>query len=74
MQVNEKVVLTVEEAGELLRISRSSAYEAARKGQLPTIKIGRRLLVPVRAIEKMLEREPATTYLKGMCPECREAS
>ena len=39
-------VLTIEEAGRLLRISRQSAYQAARAGELPTIRIGRRLLVP----------------------------
>ena len=38
--------LTVEEASVLLGVSRTSAYEAARAGQLPTIKLGRRLLVP----------------------------
>jgi excisionase family DNA binding protein len=46
---------TVEEAGcEILRLSRVSAYEAARTGDLPTIRIGRRLLVPRRALEQML--------------------
>ena len=50
----EADVLTVEEAAKRLRISRGSAYEAARRGQLPTIRIGRRLLVPKAAFERML--------------------
>ena len=54
-EAREKLVLTVEEAGALLDLSRSSSYEAARRGDLPTIRIGRRLLVPRRALEKMLE-------------------
>ena len=47
-------VLTVEEAGRILRCSRSSAYQAARRGELPTIKLGRRLLVPTAALRRML--------------------
>lgn len=50
-------VLTVAEAGQLLRISRQSAYQAARTGELPTVKIGRRVLVPRRALEEMLSIE-----------------
>jgi excisionase family DNA binding protein len=38
--------LTVEEAAKLLGISRGLAYEAARRGEIPTIRLGRRLLVP----------------------------
>jgi excisionase family DNA binding protein len=47
-------VLTVEEAAQVLRISRQSAYQAARAGELPTVKIGRRLLVPRARLEQML--------------------
>jgi excisionase family DNA binding protein len=49
-------VLTIEEAAQLMRIGRNSAYEAARRGEIPTIRIGRRLLVPRAALERMLER------------------
>jgi len=38
--------LTVEQAGELLGLSRSAAYRAAATGDLPTIRFGRRLYVP----------------------------
>lgn len=48
-------VLTIEEAAKVLRISRGSAYEAARTGELPTIRIGRRLLVPRARLRAMLE-------------------
>lgn len=51
----EPSVLTIEEAARSLRIGRNSAYEAARRGELPTIRIGRRLLVPRAALERMLE-------------------
>jgi excisionase family DNA binding protein len=46
--------ITVAEAGRVLHVSRGSAYRAARTGELPTIKIGRRLLVPKPALEEML--------------------
>ena len=47
-------VLTVPEAGALLGISRSTAYEAAQRGEILTIKIGRRILVPRAALERLL--------------------
>ena len=53
-------VLTIEEAGQLLRISRQSAYQAARTGELPTIRIGRRLLVPRQRLLALLGEQPAT--------------
>jgi excisionase family DNA binding protein len=51
----ERQTLTVEEAGQKLGISRNSAYEAARKGEIPTIRIGRLLLVPRAAFERLLD-------------------
>jgi excisionase family DNA binding protein len=47
--------LTVEEAAAILRISRGSAYEAVRKGQIPTLRIGRRLLVSRARLMAMIE-------------------
>lgn len=40
----------VSEAAEALRISRSVVYELIRSGQLRTVKVGRRRLVPVDAV------------------------
>jgi excisionase family DNA binding protein len=50
-------VLTVEEVAKWLRISKSSAYEGVRNGAIPHIKIGKRVLVPVVALEAMLRGE-----------------
>lgn len=44
-----RATITVEEAALLLGIGRTAAYEAARRGQLPTRRLGRRLFVPVPA-------------------------
>lgn len=46
MNEHESLVMSVEQAAKLLGISRNLAYEAARRGELPVIKVGRRLLVP----------------------------
>ena len=50
----ERRTLTVEEAAKALGIGRSAGYAAARSGELPTVRIGRRLLVPRDALERML--------------------
>ena len=50
----ERQTLTVEEAAKALGIGRGSAYEAARSGQLPVIRVGRRLVVPRAGLERLL--------------------
>jgi excisionase family DNA binding protein len=47
--------IDVEEAAKLIGISRSSAYEAARNGELPTVRFGRRLRVPRGALLAMAQ-------------------
>lgn len=49
--------MTVEDAARELGISRGTAYECARTGQIPTIRLGRRLLVPRARLEAMLRGE-----------------
>lgn len=51
--------LTIEQAGELLGISRRSAYRAAHEGQIPTLRLGRRILVPTPRLLKLLGSAPA---------------
>jgi excisionase family DNA binding protein len=50
-----KLTLSVPEAAEALGIGRSLAYDLARRGELPVIRLGRRLVVARPALEKMLE-------------------
>ena len=45
-----KATITIEEAAQLLGLGRTAAYDAARRGQLPTRRLGRRMLVPVPAL------------------------
>lgn len=49
-----RLTYTVEEAARLLGVSRGTAYEAARRGELPTVRLGRRLLVPRARLEDLL--------------------
>jgi excisionase family DNA binding protein len=50
----ERQTLSVEEAGKVLGISRGAAYQYAKDGSLPTIRLGSRLLVPKAALERLL--------------------
>jgi excisionase family DNA binding protein len=60
-------VLTIEEAGQVLGLSRWSAYQAAKAGRIPTVKLGvRRTRVP----KEMLRRFLAT----GELPEQEDAA
>jgi excisionase family DNA binding protein len=54
--------ISVDRAGELLGVSRGSAYEAVRRGEVPSIRIGHRVVVPTAALLKLLglASEPAT--------------
>jgi len=47
-------ILTVAEAAKLLRIGRNTCYEMARLKKIPSIVLGRRVLVPKRALMKLL--------------------
>ena len=55
----ERLTLTVEEAAAVLGISRAFAYEAVRRGEIPSIRIGRRVLVPRAALERLLQGNTA---------------
>ena len=54
----EKLTLSIEEAAAAIGIGRNLCYSRAKAGQIPTIRIGRRLLVPRRALDKLLEGGP----------------
>jgi excisionase family DNA binding protein len=53
---SERRTISVEEAGRRLGLSRNTAYQAASRGEIPTIKIGRRLLVPTVAFDRLLDQ------------------
>jgi excisionase family DNA binding protein len=47
-------MISVEETSKLLGVSRSAGYRAAATGQIPTLRVGRRLLVPTPRLLRML--------------------
>lgn len=53
-------VLTIDETARFLRISRGLAFAAARRGDLPAVRIGRRLLVPRQRLLAWLGAESST--------------
>jgi excisionase family DNA binding protein len=58
--VEDRLVFSVPEAAKLLGVSRSYAYEAIANGDIPAIHIGRRILVPKAALQKLLSGEQGT--------------
>jgi excisionase family DNA binding protein len=57
----EPATYTVEEMRQHLRMGRSAAYEAVRRGQIPSVKIGGRYFIPRVRLEAFLrgEEQPA---------------
>jgi excisionase family DNA binding protein len=53
----DRQTLTVEEAAALLGIGRNTAYQAIARGELPVLRLGRRLLVPRAALDQLLSTQ-----------------
>ncbi len=51
----DSLTITVDELAQILRISRGAAYGAVNKGQIPSIRIGKRLLIPVAQLNRLLD-------------------
>jgi excisionase family DNA binding protein len=66
MRLAERV-LTVGEAAALLRVGVRTYYAAAARGEVPVVRIGRRLIVPGAALQKLLagEQIPAASRNGG---------
>ena len=52
--------LSVPEAGRRLGLGKNASYEAARRGELPVLRFGRKLRVPRVAYERMLTETKPT--------------
>lgn len=53
----DRLVLTIAEAADVLGISRAFAYELAARGEIPILRLGRRRLVPRKALFQMVGEE-----------------
>ena len=56
---SEKETLTVKEAAEVLGIGRGLAYRLANGGTIPTLRLGRRILIPREALTQLLDAQTA---------------
>jgi excisionase family DNA binding protein len=61
----ERLTLTVEECARVLGIGRQLAYEKVKTGEIPVLKIGRRLLVPRAALKKLLDEPNSINVQKS---------
>jgi excisionase family DNA binding protein len=53
-ELPERRTVSVPESAQMLGISPNAAYEAIRRGELPHLRIGRRVVVPLAALAKLL--------------------
>jgi excisionase family DNA binding protein len=59
--MEDRLTLTVDEAAQVLGISRALAYELVARGELPSLRLGRRIVVPRRALDLLLSQKTAET-------------
>lgn len=50
------LTMSVTEAAGVLGISRAFAYALVARGELPSLRLGRRVVVPRRALEQLIEQ------------------
>ena len=58
---DEQLLLTVPEVAKVLRIGRNLAYELVARGEIPCVRLGRKIRVPRSSLERWLEREAGLT-------------
>ena len=69
-----KKTMSVPEAGRIYYdLSRNASYDAAKRGEIPTIRIGRLLRVPVAAMERRLEHADSNETVAQSYPRASEA-
>lgn len=57
----EKVTLTVDETAKKLGMGKTITYRAIREGKIPSIRFGKRIFVPVAALDRLLEHTLSPT-------------
>jgi excisionase family DNA binding protein len=61
MDINQPLTLTVEQTAKLLGIGRSTAYELVRTGDIPSLRLGRRIVVPVARLRALMQPDRDTS-------------
>ena len=54
----DRATLSVEDAAKVLGISRWSAYELCRRGELPSLRLGRRIVIPTNRLAAYIDGGP----------------
>lgn len=54
-QERDQLAVSVDEAARLLGVSRDLVYDLVRRGELPAVRLGRRIVIPYRSLERLLE-------------------
>jgi excisionase family DNA binding protein len=58
-RLEQRLTMTVEEAARILGVSRATAYDAVSRGEIPCLRIGRRILIPKpRSTDQLCELVP----------------
>jgi len=65
----KRLTVSVEESAQMLGISRALAYELVRKNEIPSIKLGRRLVVPLAALLRLLQTPDADDPIVDLVAE-----
>lgn len=58
--IRDRATLTVPEAGQVLSLGRDASYRAAGRGEIPTLRLGRRIVVPVPQLLRLLGAEESS--------------
>lgn len=53
----EKLTVTVDEMAKIVGVSRPTAYELIHKEGFPTVRIGRRVVIPINSLKRWLEEQ-----------------
>lgn len=61
MPEHKRLTMTVAEAAGMLGIGINTAYEAVRRGELPAVRFGRRVVVPIAGLESVLRMDAEPT-------------
>lgn len=65
MSEAEPQLLTVREVARILRIGRDLAYQLAREGKIPVLRLGRRMVVPRQILMRWIEAEADPQKMSG---------
>ena len=70
MTNHDRRTVTVEEAARIIGISRTTAYECIRNGSIPSVRYGRRILIPLALLDQSLglRSSPDTPILGPQSP------